>query len=59
MLDAIVCGAGIAGLTACTKFRKLSQDVQVLEARSYIGGHVFTKDREVVSVSGRACYRGK
>ena len=42
MRDAIVVGAGVAGLTAARELRHLGLDVLVLEARERIGGRTWT-----------------
>jgi monoamine oxidase len=42
MLDAIVIGAGVAGLAAARELQKAGLDFLVLEARARIGGRIFT-----------------
>src|SRR5688572_1387490 len=42
MLDAIVVGAGVAGLAAARELARASLDFVVLEARERIGGRIFT-----------------
>lgn len=54
MTDVIVVGAGIAGLTAGYELKKAGQDVLVLEAKSYVGGRMFTVDWEGFRVDGGA-----
>lgn len=44
-VDAVVIGAGIAGLTATRLLREAGRNVITLEARSRIGGRAYTEDR--------------
>ena len=44
-VDAVVIGAGIAGLTATRLLREAGRNVITLEARSRIGGRGYTEDR--------------
>ncbi len=52
--QAIVIGAGIAGLTAGYQLKKAGYDVLVLEGNSYVGGRMFTIDWEGFRVDGGA-----
>ncbi len=45
MFDVIVVGAGYAGLTAARKLIRADKSVLVLEARSRVGGRVYTEHR--------------
>ena len=42
--DAIVVGAGVAGLTAADRLVAAGRDVIVLEARERVGGRTLTED---------------
>ena len=44
MPNAIVIGAGIGGLATALRLKKNGYDVTVLEANSYPGGKLYTKD---------------
>lgn len=48
--DAIIVGAGYAGLTAATELQKAGKSVLVLEARERVGGRVYTQSL------GNGCY---
>jgi oxygen-dependent protoporphyrinogen oxidase len=54
MSQIIVVGAGIAGLAAAYQLQKAGHTVQVLEARNYPGGRMFTVDWEGFRVDGGA-----
>ena len=43
LFDAIVVGAGYAGLSAATRLQQAGKKVLVLEARDRVGGRVFTQ----------------
>jgi monoamine oxidase len=44
-VDVVVVGAGVAGLSAAIALQRSSRNVVVLEARSRVGGRVFTSPR--------------
>jgi diapolycopene oxygenase len=44
MPNAIVIGAGIGGIATALRLNKIGYDVTVLEANSYPGGKLYTKD---------------
>ncbi|HJQ22085.1 MAG TPA: NAD(P)/FAD-dependent oxidoreductase [Gemmatimonadaceae bacterium] len=50
MLDAVVIGAGVAGLAAAQRLRESGASVAVLEARDRIGGRVWTLQPAGLSV---------
>lgn len=50
MLDAVVVGAGVAGLAAARRLRERGLDVTVLEARDRIGGRVWTVHAQGLAV---------
>ena len=50
MHDAIVIGAGVAGLAAASRLREAGLDVVVLEARDRIGGRIWTQHPDGLGV---------
>ncbi len=59
MLDAIVIGAGAAGLAAENKFHEAKIRFQILEARNRLGGRAHTVGDEMPIELGPECIHGK
>jgi monoamine oxidase len=56
MYDAIIIGAGYAGLAAAKKLTESGKNILVLEARERVGGRIFTKyltDEQYVDLGGQ------
>ena len=58
-IDAIVIGAGAAGLMAATTLARAGQRVVILEARDRIGGRIFTQHHDVPLELGAEFVHGR